>query len=165
MYEEKNNRFSVKDLVVQLLFVVLLVFILMYLFPSKQFITNLKDNGSLQPLYDRIFNENILMMKDGAKAYFTTPRLPQNTGDKVKLTLGEMLDKKIVLPFTDSRGKSCDNTASYVEVEKKDDEYVMKVNLKCSEQENYLLVYMGCYDYCKTTICEKNEEDVKTPLI
>ncbi len=160
MYEEKNNRFSMKDLVVQLLFVVLLVFILMYLFPSKQFI---KD--SVQPLYDRIFNENILMMKDGAKAYFTTPRLPQNKGDKVKLTLGEMLDKKIVLPFTDSSGKTCDNTASYVEVEKKDDEYVMKVNLKCGEQENYLLVYMGCYDYCKTTICEKNKEDVKTPLI
>lgn len=41
----------------------------------------------------------------------------------------------------------------------------MKVNLKCSEQENYILVYMGCYDYCETDICEKNEEDVKTPEI
>lgn len=160
MYEERNNSFSMKDLLIQLLFVVLLVFILMWLFPSKQFI---KD--SVQPLYDRIFNENILMMKDGAKSYFTTPRLPQNVGDKVKLTLGDMLDKKIVLPFTDSNGKSCDTKASYVEVEKKNDEYVMKVNLKCGSQENYLLVYMGCYDYCKTTICEKNEEDVKTPVI
>lgn len=165
MYEENRNQFSMKDLVVQLLFVVLLVFILMWIFPSKQFITSLKDTDSLQPLYDRIFNENILMMKDGAKSYFTTPRLPQNVGDKTKLTLGEMLDKKIVLPFTDSSGKSCDTTASYVEVEKKSDEYVMKVNLKCGNQENYLLVYMGCYDYCKTTICEKNESDVKAPVI
>jgi len=160
MYQERKDSFSIKDIVLQILFVVLFVFILIYLFPSKQFV---KD--ALTPLYDRIFNENILMMKDSAKSYYTTPRLPQKVGDKVSMTLGEMLDKKIVLPFTDSKGRSCDNTASYVEITKMDEEYIMKVNLKCTEQENYLLVYMGCYDYCKTTICEKDEKDVKTPAI
>lgn len=160
MYNERKDSFSIKDIVLQILFVVLFVFILMYLFPSKQFV---KD--ALTPLYDRIFNENILMMKDSAKSYYTTPRLPQKVGDKVSMTLGEMLDKKIILPFTDSKGRSCSNTESYVEITKMDEEYIMKVNLKCTEQENYLLVYMGCYDYCKTTICEKNESDVKTPAI
>ena len=46
-----------------------------------------------------------------------------------------------------------------------EDEFVMKVNLKCSDQENYLLVYMGCYDYCQTAICEKNKADIKTPVL
>lgn len=160
MYNDRKDSFSIKDIVLQILFVVLFVFILMYLFPSKQFV---KD--ALTPLYDRIFNENILMMKDSAKSYYTTPRLPQKVGDKVSMTLGEMLDKKIILPFTDSKGRACSNTESYVEITKMDEEYIMKVNLKCTEQENYLLVYMGCYDYCKTTICEKNESDVKTPAI
>lgn len=160
MYNERRDSFSMKDVILQILFVVLFIFIMMWLFPSKQFV---KD--ALEPLYDRIFNENILMMKDSAKSYYTTPRLPQKVGDKVSMTLGDMLDKKIILPFTDSKGRQCDNTASYVEITKMDDEYIMKVNLKCTEQENYLLVYMGCYDYCKTTICEKESKDVKTPTI
>lgn len=160
MYNERRENFSIKDIVLQILFVVVFIFILMWLFPSKSFVKE-----SLQPLYDRIFNENILMMKDAAKSYYTTPRLPQKVGDKVSMTLGEMLDKKIILPFTDSKGRACDNVGSYVEITKMDEEYIMKVNLKCTEQENYLLVYMGCYDYCTTTICEKNEKDVTTPTI
>lgn len=160
MYNERKDNFSIKDVVLQILFVILFIFILMWLFPSKSF---LKD--SLEPLYDRIFNENILNMKEAAKGYYTTPRLPQKVGDKVSMSLGEMLDKKLLIPFKDSKGRSCDNNASYVQVTKMDEEYIMKVNLKCSEQENYILVYMGCYDYCETTICEKEEKDVKNPTI
>lgn len=174
MYEERKDKFSVKDLVLQILFISLFVFLLLWLFPTKSDLNklNLGSNKSSSSdntntvLYDRIFNENIIAMKDAAKSYYTTPRLPQNVGDKVKMTLGEMLDKKIILPFTDKNGKACDKEKSYVEITKEnDEEYIMKVNLKCSDEENYLLVYMGCYDYCKTTVCEKNKEDVSTPIV
>ena len=160
MYNERRDNFSLKDVILQILFVVLFVFLLMWLFPSKQFV---KD--TVQPLYDRIFVENILIMKDAAKGYYTNERLPQVVGEKASMTLGKMYDEKLVLPIKDSNGKLCDEDGSYVEVTKKENEYVMKVNLKCSEQENYILVYMGCYDYCKTTICEKNTQDVKSPVI
>lgn len=160
MYNERRDSFSLKDVILQVLFVVLFVFLLMWLFPSKQFV---KD--TVQPLYDRIFVENILIMKDAAKGYYTNERLPQVVGEKASMTLGKMYDEHLVLPIKDSSGKLCDEDESYVEVTKKDNEYVMKVNLKCSEQENYILVYMGCYDYCKTTICEKNTQDIKSPTI
>ena len=160
MYNERRDSFSLKDVILQVLFVVLFVFLLMWLFPSKEFV---KD--TVEPLYDRIFMENILIMKDAAKGYYTNERLPQEVGDKASMTLGKMIDEKLVLPIKDSSGKLCDEDESYVEVTKKDNEYVMKVNLKCSEQENYILVYMGCYDYCKTTICEKNTQDVSSPTI
>ena len=172
MYNDNtNSNFSVRNVIIQFLFVALFIFILMWLFPLKSDLNKALENcgGSEctdnSVLYDRIFNENVIAMKDAAKDYFTTERLPKNTDDVVKLTLGDMLDKKIILPFTDKNGDSCDLTESYVEVTKKDKEYVMKVNLKCGEQENYLLVYMGCYDYCSTLICEKNKSDVKTPVI
>lgn len=42
------------------------------------------------------------------------------------------------------------------------DEYILKVNLKCSEQEDYILVHLGCYNYCDGGICEKKEE---TPVV
>lgn len=166
MYNERRDSFSIKTVILQFLFVALFIFLLIWLFPSKSYLNN---NGSetadMSVFYDRIFNENVIAMKDAAKDYFTNPRLPQNVGDKVSITLGEMLEKKIILPFVDSKGKQCSLTKSYVEITKYDEEYVMKVNLKCSEQENYLLVYMGCYDYCTTDICEKNKSDVKTPVI
>lgn len=168
MYNE-NSNFSIKNLIVQFLFVALFVFILIWLFPLKSDLSKLKttsdNNKDLSILVDRIFNENIIAMKDAAKSYYTLERLPQNVGDKVKMTLGEMLEKKIILPFKDKNGEQCSLTESYVEVTKYDTEYLMKVNLKCGKEENYLLVYMGCYDYCSTTVCEKNKADIKTPVI
>lgn len=166
MYNERTN-FSIKNVIIQFLFIALFVFILIWLFPLKSDLKNMgsKDSIDLSVLTDRIFNENILAMKEAAKSYYTLERLPQNVGDKVKMTLGEMLDKKIILPFTDKNGDACSLTDSYVEVTKYDTEYLMKVNLKCGEEENYLLVYMGCYDYCSTTICEKNKSDISSPVI
>ena len=169
MYND-NTNFSVKNVIIQFLFIALFIFILIWLFPLKSDLKNVTttcsgDTCNTGVLYDSIFNTNVLMMKDSAKDYFTTERLPKNVGDKTRLTLGKMLDLKIILPFVDKNGDTCSLDDSYVEVTKYETEYVMKVNLKCGEQENYLLVYMGCYDYCSTTICEKNKADVKKPTI
>ena len=122
MYNE-NSNFSIKNVIIQFLFVALFIFILIWLFPLKSDLNKLKtttgsdiNNKDLSVLVDRIFNENIIAMKDAAKSYYTTERLPKNVGDKVKMTLGEMLEKKIILPFTDKNGDTCDLEASYVEV-------------------------------------------------
>lgn len=167
-YDERKDKSSIKGVIVQILLMVMFIFVLICLFPSKSDLDKLKTTeiiSSLEPLYDRIFNENIIAMKDAAKSYYTTPRLPKNIGDNVSMTLSEMLDKKIILPFTDRDGNQCDLENSYVSITKKDGEFIMKVNLKCSSQENYLLVTMGCYDYCETGICEKNDSDIKTPVV
>lgn len=173
MYTESRNNFSVRSVILQFLFVALFIFILLWLFPTKTDLkkatkssdnggsTTVTENADLSILYDRIFNENLMSMKEGAQSYFTIERLPGKTGESVILTLQEMLDKKIVLPFKDKNGNQCSKTKSYVKVTKKNDEYVMKVNLKCGEEENYLLVYMGCYDYCSKTVCEKKGTPTK----
>lgn len=158
MYNERTERFTVRDVILQVLFVALFIFLLVWLFPSKSFV-----NKKVDPLLDTIFNTNIMTMKDAAKDYFTISRLPQKVGDIKKLTLKEMLDNKLLLEFSDKYGKSCSVEDSYVEITKMDDEYVMKVNLKCSEQEDYILVHMGCYDYCSTTICEKKDDTPVAP--
>ena len=97
MYNEGRGLF-VRDLVVKLLFVALFIFIMMWIFPMPK---------DLKPFYDRIFNENILIMRDTAKEYYTTERLPKNTGDTVKLTLQEMLNKKLCA----NRQHTANNTA------------------------------------------------------
>ena len=154
MYDERKERFSIKDVIIQVLFVGIFVFLLLWLFPMKSDVKK-----SFAPLYDQIFNQNVETMKEAAITYYTTPRLPQNIGDEEKMTLGEMLDNNLVLPFVDSKGNQCDLIDSYVSITKMSDEYILKVNLKCTEQEDYILVYLGCYDYCDGNVCERQEEE------
>ncbi len=168
MYEERRHTFSFKDIILQLLLVILFIFIMIWLFPTKNY---LKENfvgreelseeisSQLEALYGRLFTDNVESMKSAAQGYFTNERLPQKLGDSVTLTLGEMLEKKLVIPFKDSNNESCDIDKSYVKVTKMDNEYQMKVQLTCSDYADYIIVYMGCYDYCDSALCEAKPSD------
>ena len=152
MYDDNNRKsYFFRDLIVKILLVLLFVFLLMWLFPMP----------NLNPLYDKVFTQNISNMTDAARSYFTVSRLPQKEGETKKLTLADMLNNKMIIKFTDSEGKSCDAEKSYVEVTKKDNEYVFKTNLVCSNQEDYVIEYFGCYDVCEDGKC--NVEVIEKP--
>ena len=156
-YNEKELvSYHIKRFLIGFLLLALLVFILLWLFPTKQGLKNTLSD-SLNPLYERIFQENIDTMKEAAIAYYTTERLPENEGDTKKLTLGEMLEMKLLLAVKDKNGNMCDSTKSYVEVTKMEKEYKLKVNLSCGEEEDYILTYLGCYNYCLTDVCENKK--------
>ncbi len=149
-YEEKSKKkeFPLRDFLLKLILIIIFVLLLIWLVPWP-------NNNVLK---DRIFNDNIQEMKNASLLYFTKDRLPENVGDKKTVTLREMLDLKLLLPFTDKNGKSCDLDNSYVTIEKLEDEYLLKVYLKCEGEENYILVHVGCYAYCTTDVCEKKED-------
>lgn len=161
-YYKKPLSHYIKRFLIGFLCAALFIFILLWLFPTK---SNLTDslNEALNPFYDRIFQENLDTMKEVAIAYYTTDRLPKKEGDTKKLTLGEMLEMKLLLAIKDKNGEMCDTDDSYVEITRLKDEYKMKVNLKCGDEEDYIVVYLGCYDYCLNDICEKKEE-TKQPV-
>lgn len=108
-----------------------------------------------------VFNDNLDKIKEAAISYFTNERLPQEVGDTVKITLGDMINKRLVRTIYDASANQCDNGKSYVEVTKEADEYVMKIFLSCSDIEDYIIVHLGCYDYCDKDVCEKKEETPK----
>ena len=167
MYEERKESFSVRSLILQILFVVLTVFLLLWLFPTKNYVKDYANDAfteKLQPLYNQIYNQNITTMKEAAINYFTNDRLPSKVGESVTITLKEMQDKKLVLDLIDSNNKKCDVEKSSVKVEKLDNEYLMTVKLECSDASNYIEVHLGCYDYCKASgVCEKKETPVIKP--
>ncbi len=154
-YEEKKG-FPIRDFLIKLVLIVIFVLLLMWLLP----IPNMKG------INNTIFNANVQTMKDAAINYFTTERLPQKVGEKKTLTLEEMLELKLLLPFTDKNGETCDVDESYVTIEKLETEYLLTVHLKCKDEEDEIVVYLGCYSYCTTDVCEKKEEkkdDDKNP--
>ena len=165
MYEERREKFSFKSFFLTILLVLLFVFLMLWLFPTKWDLNNLQstyDLERLSVLYDEIFANNVARMKDAAIGYFTNERMPQKIGESKKLTLQEMYDLHLVLQMKDKDGNACHVTKSYVEMTKYEDEYRLKVNLSCGDQEDYIIVYLGCYDYCSGGICEKQVS--KTPV-
>ncbi len=134
-----DNSVSLRGVFFKILLVVIALFILMYLFPTKGFVTNYVDSKVSS---NNSFNNNLLTMATVASGYFNESRLPENTNDKVKITLAEMLDQKMIIALKDD-GKSCDSNKSYAIVTKEDSEYTLKVNLSCGNKEDYIVSHMG----------------------
>lgn len=162
MYTDERPRRGnlLKEFVLKLILIIIFVLLLIWLVPWPNMDAYL---DALNPLKDQIFNANLQTMKEAGITYFTSERLPENIGDKKTLTLQQMLDLKLLIPFTDRNGKSCDVTASYITLEKQETEYLMKVNLKCGEEEDYILVHLGCYSYCTKDICEAKPQSTEKP--
>ena len=148
---EENRRISWSDLFIKVILVVIFVLFTVWLLS----LSNKGLSNSLNVLTDNIFSENIEKMKEVGKEYFTIERLPEKVGDVKTLTLEKMYEKKLILELKDKYGNSCSAENSYISIEKYDTEYQMKVYLECGEESDYIIVIMGCYDYCDTDICEK----------
>ncbi len=140
----KQSSINWREVLLKILFIALFVVLLLWLFPMP----------NLNPLYDHMFNENVMMMKDSAKNYYSNERLPQEVGDKVGMSLQDMLNKHLMLPIVDGEGNLCDANASYVEVTKLDTEWQLKAYLSCGTKADYVIEYLGCTDYCGLAECE-----------
>ena len=172
MYEEEKKNSFIKDFVIKLLYMFLFLFLFMWLYPapkvdlSKIDLSEVEvkvDKTELQPLFAGIYNDNINSMKEAARSYYTTDRLPKNNGDSSKMTLQEMLNKKIVAPFVDANGKACDSSASYVEVTRiSATEYTMKVSLSCSDKKDYIIETIGCTSVCPGCVATPTTATTKT---
>ena len=95
MYEERREKFSFRSFFLTLLLVLLFVFLMLWLFPTKWDVKDLQstyDLERLSVLYDEIFANNVARMKDAAIGYFTNERMPQKIGESKKLTLNTTLD-------------------------------------------------------------------------
>lgn len=167
MYTEdyENRGFPFRDFLLKLILIIIFVFLLVWLLPK--FITpainkNIKNGSSteINALSSQIFADNLEKMKQAAISYYTDERLPQKEGEYKQMTLSEMIGLKLLTPLIDKNNKAVDVEGSYVKITKAEDEYILKVNLKDSEKEDYILVHLGCYTYCKSNICEKEPTNV-----
>lgn len=175
--DEKRVGLPLKTFILSLIMIIIFILLLMWLLPMPKNSNNNNNSSNencsnsgncpefpnISGLTNRIFIENIKDMKDAAISYFTTDKLPGKEGESVTLTLQEMLDKHLLLPLTDKNGNTCDTKGSYVTLTKLKDSYELKVNLKCGDEEAYILVPLGCYSYCTSAVCEN--KDKKTPIV
>lgn len=156
---EKNN--IIRSFILKVILVIIIALLIAWLIPKFIGGRAQTPNIDLTPLTNQIFSDNLEKMKDAGIAYFTTERLPKNVGDSKTLTLKEMYELKLLTTLTDKNGKKCDEKGSYIKLTNNDKEYLMKVNLKCGSEEDYILVHLGCYSYCKSGLCEKRTTGIE----
>lgn len=178
MYTEEyeHKGFPLRDFLLRLFLVVIFVILLVWLLPKfinpSTVVKNDKKGGSnsnsknevvdVSKNSSEVFQNNMDRMKEAAISYYTKDRLPSNVGDSKQMSLSDMIGEKIISPLIDRNNKAVNVDKSYVKITKLDDEYLLKVNVKDSEKEDYILVHLGCYEYCKTDVCEKNNSYIES---
>ena len=178
MYTEEyeHKGYPIKNFVIRLILVIIFVLLLIWLLPKilspivkSDGKTNSNCNGAstcdlsgLNALTSQIFADNLERMKDAAISYYTADRLPKNVGESSTMTLSDMIGKKLITPLIDKNNKAVDVEKSYVKITKENNEYVLKVNIKDSEKEDYILVHLGCYSYCESYLCQKQTTTTTT---
>ena len=167
--EDYNRRgFPFGSLIFKIILIIIFVLLLCWLLPKFMVpaitkSTNGKgcnatcDCASSKALSSQIFANNLDKMKEAAISYYTNERLPQEVGQSKKLTLSDMIGLKIITPLIDKNNKAVNVEKSYVKITKTNDEYILKVNIKDSEKEDYILVHIGCYNYCESYVCQKKD--------
>ena len=118
-----------------------------------------KDNTLLT---QQTYISNITLMKDAGFEYFTGSNLPQEIGDKSRITLDEMLARNLVVEFVDEEGNSCDTKNSYIEATKTmDNEYEMSIYLACDNKSDYIITSISNEVVCTdcNTITTEGEND------
>ena len=158
---EKDRKISLLSILIKV--IIAIIIILTIVWAMAYYNRGLSD--SINVLTEDIFDKNLERMKEVGKEYFTTERLPKKIGDVKVLTLKEMYSKNLILELTDKYGNSCSSDTSYVSIEKYENEYQMKVYLECGEEDDYIIVIMGCYDYCDNDICEPKDDKPADKLI
>jgi hypothetical protein len=161
MYDEEDNKrqVPVRTFIGILILIVIFILLLLWLLPMSNKNKNTDNN--------KVFNANLEEMKKVGISYYQGDNLPKNKDETVKMTLQEMLDKKLLLELKDKNGNSCSKEDSHVSVTNNGDTYGMTVNLKCGDEEKSISTTLGHYSYCKNQyeVCEmaidENKDDDK----
>ena len=133
-----------KEIVIKVVLLIIFILILCWLFPKPD----------LDIFYDSVYTTNINTMKEAAKSYYTTDKMPSAVGESTSMTLKEMVDNHMIIRFTDKNGNYCDESSSKVEVTKiSDKEYALKVVLNCGDEKDYIIETIGCNSVCTGENC------------
>lgn len=161
MYEEGNRKLSINwlSLIVKLVVLAVVIFLLCWIFTRNKF-----NNNSTLAKADSEYINNINAMKSAALSYYTESNLPSKIGESKKLTLGKMVDQKLLIDFTNN-GDKCNLDSSYIQATKTaDGDYALKVNLECGNQKDFIVSNIEKV-VCTTADCNNsnNNNNVTNP--
>lgn len=82
------------------------------------------------------FKNNINNMETVAVKYFKDIDLPTKQGESIKITLGEMIEKELIVSAQTGEGEKCNSKTSYSKITRKKDNYEVETRLECGKEKN-----------------------------
>ena len=154
MNEQKKRTFI--DFLVQLIFIILFVILMIWLFPTKDWMKenyfNKDGNSYIEEreviIEDQTFVDNINNMLEGAKSYFGYDVNLPGEDETVSVTLGELVEKHVIVMPRDKNGNKCDES-SKATITKTLNGYAIKVELTCGSTSDYIIRNVGCNPFCE----------------
>lgn len=106
------------------------------------------------------FKNNINNMETVAVKYFKDIDLPTKQGESIKITLGEMIEKELIVSAQTSEGEKCNTKTSYSKITRKKDNYEVETRLECGKEENIITRKFSFKD-CKNCTTDTKNNDTK----
>ena len=106
------------------------------------------------------FKNNINNMETVAVKYFKDIDLPTKQGESIKVTLGEMIEKELIVSVKTSEGGKCDTQNSYSKITRKKDNYEVETRLECGKEKNTITRKFSFKD-CKNCTTDTKNNDTK----
>lgn len=147
---EKERKINWLGLFIKIIIIFIFILIIIWLISKITAKTRLSDT----------FKNNIGNMEKVATDYFKGIDLPQEKGKSLKITLGEMIDKKLIVSANDKDGTTCDPSKSYSEITRKKNNYILSTTLKC-ENESSTISKKFSFKDCKNCNNQTKADDKK----
>ena len=82
------------------------------------------------------FKNNINNMEEVAVSYFKEIDLPQEKGKSTKITLEEMIEKKLIVSINENKKSTCDVKKSYSKITRNKKDYKVETTLVCGKEKD-----------------------------
>ena len=106
------------------------------------------------------FKNNINNMETVAVKYFKDIDLPTKQGESIKVTLGEMIEKELIVSVKTSEGGKCDTKDSYSKITRKKDNYEVETRLECGKEKN-TITRKFIFNDCKNCTTDTKNNNTK----
>ena len=146
---EKEKKINWLELFIKIIIVFIFILIIVWLVAKITNKTKLSDT----------FKNNINNMEKVATDYFKDVDLPLEKGKSKEITLGEMIEKGLIVSSENQKEGSCDTTKSFSKITRKKDNYVLETTLKCGNEKSTISKKFSFKD-CKN--CSKKTNDNKS---
>ena len=75
-------------------------------------------------------------MEEVAVSYFKEIDLPQEKGKSTKITLEEMIEKKLIVSINENKKSTCDVKKSYSKITRNKKDYKVETTLVCGKEKD-----------------------------
>lgn len=148
---ESERRINWLSLFIKI--VIVFIFALIIIWLISKIVSNNKTSET--------FTNNINNMEKVSIEYFKTIDLPLEKGQSVKITLGELIEKELIVSIGSDSENTCDTNKSYSKITREKNNYLVETTLKCGKEKDTIKTKFSLED-CKNCNQSTKKEDEDT---